>query len=138
MSCIAWWNLHRGVPYLDENQARLRAVVSSLLSWLVIDLIFLLDRGWGHPLLTSASYGFMVFFAALFLAANRTTPTVVLKNLAKRRHPALAWWLRRSWPRWRPLVLAGASTLVVAGLLIGYRDGGFHHHRGYWIWTGSK
>lgn len=138
MSCIAWWNLHRGVPYLDENQARLRAVVSSLLSWLVIDLIFLLDRGWRYALLTSASYGFMVFFAALFLAANRTTPTVVLKNLAKRRHPALAWWLRRSWPRWRPLVLAGASTLVVAGLLIGYRDGGFHHHRGYWIWTGSK
>lgn len=138
MSCIAWWNLHRGVPYLDQNQARLRAVVTGLLSFLIIDLIFLLDRGWRYALLTSASYGFMAFFAALFLAAERPTPAAETRNLAERKHPALAWWVRQSWPRRRPLVLAGASTLVVAGLLIGYRDGGFHHHRGYWIWTGFK
>jgi hypothetical protein len=138
MSCIAWWNLHRGVPRLDAHQARWRAVVSGLLSFLVIDLIFLADRGWRYALLTSASYGCMVFFAAIFLAADRGTPATAPGYLLDRKHPALAWWFSQSWPKRRPVVLAAACTLVAVGLLIGYRDGGFHHHRGYWIWTGTK
>jgi hypothetical protein len=138
MSCIAWWNLHRGVPYLNKHQAPLRAMAGGLLSFLVIDLIFLLDRGWHYALLTSASYGFMVFFAALFLACDHTTAAEEPAYVAGRKHPALAWWFRRSWPRWRPLVLAAACTLVAAGLLLGCRDGTAHHHRGYFVWTATK
>lgn len=148
MSCIAWWNLHRGVPYINKNQARLRAAVSGLIAFLVIYLIFLLDRSWHYALLTSASYGFMVFFAGLFLAAEPAAPRTKRKDLPGPgtesgdhpgpRHPALAWWLGQTWGRWRPLILAGASILVVAGLLLGFRVAYIHKHPGFWYWTGIK
>lgn len=155
VSCIAWWNLHRGVPFLDKHQARLRAVVAGSLAFLVVFLSFLLDRTWHYAAFTAGNYAAMVFFAAWFLAAS--PKAVEAPDLAedededddqdetaapdrpKPGHPALAWWISQSWPRWRPLALAGLSTMVAVGLLLGIRVATIHGRPpDYWLWTGFR
>jgi hypothetical protein len=161
VSCIAWWNLHRGVRFLDQHQAWLRGAVAGSLAFLVMYLSFLLDRSWHYAAFTAGNYAAMVFFAAFFLADDPTQPRVKLwakvwakvwaklrvkrkdkpapAGSSKQKHPALAWWISQSWPRWRPLILAGGSTMIVAGLLLGIRAATIHSGSSdYWLWAGFR
>jgi hypothetical protein len=127
------------VRFLDRHQAWLRAVTASVLAFLLICAIFGQARSWRYTLLTSAAYGIMIFFAGFFLAADHSGRSSGGAVLAGWRHPALAWWFSRSWTRCRPLVLAGAWTLAVTGLLIGYRVATIHARPpDFWRWSGFR
>lgn len=138
VSCIAWWNLHRGVPFLRQRQAQLRAATAGVLTFLVVGGIFDLERSWPYTLLTSAAYGFMIFFAGWFLAADHPGPSTGSATLANHPHPALAWWFSRSRDRYQQVFLAGTFILVVTGLLIGYRAATIHGPHDHWRWTGFR
>jgi hypothetical protein len=143
MSCIAWWNLHRGVLGLNRHQAALRAAVAGLITFLVTYAIFELQRPWHYSLLTSATYGIMIFFGCFYLgrdpaeAGRRNEPD---PGPAGHDHVTAARRLRRAWSRQHPFVQAGVPILVCVTLLLWYRVGKWHGHpvNAFWSWTGFR
>jgi hypothetical protein len=121
VSCIAWWNLHRGVPYIRKHQAALRAVAGGLLTLLVTYAIFQSHYRYYYAWLTAGTYGFAVFFSCLLLGRDPA--------------PTAPRGLARAWTRLHPFVQLAALTGVGGGLLLWWRFSGWQH---YPSWVGFR
>ncbi len=121
MSCIAWWNLHRGVPWIDRHQALLRAAAAAVLAFVVNYSIFQGYRTWHYAVFTSGGYAIAVFAAAFYLGRDRPGRDAA--------DPA------RHWASWNPLLQAALLAGVSLGILVGIRQGLWHNgpHFG-WKW----
>ena len=115
VSCIAWWNLHRGVPRIREHQAVLRAVAGGLLTLLVTYAIFKCHYSYYYSWLTAGTYGFAVFFSCLLLGRD-PAPRTAGRGQA------------RMWTRLHPFVKLVALTCVGGGLLLWWRLNGAEHY----------
>ena len=142
MSCIAWWNLHRGVPWLNDRQAAWRAAVGGLITFLAVYGIFQVQRVYHYALLTAATYAFMIFFGCLYFGRDpaearwRAGPG---PGAAGRDHLTGARRLGRTWSRQHPFVKVGLPIVACAGILLWYRVGEWHQRpHTFWYWTGFK
>ena len=122
VSCIAWWNLHRGVPRIRDHQAVLRAAAGGLLTLLVTYAIFQGHYRYYYAWLTAGTYGFAVFFSCLLLGGDPAPPTA-------------ARGLARTWTRLHPFVRLATLTCVGGGLLLWWRLSGWEH---YSSWVGFR
>jgi hypothetical protein len=142
MSCIAWWNLHRGVPWLSDRQAAWRAAAAGLITFLVTYGIFQLQRPYHYALTTAATYGFMIFFGCFYLGRDRAEaawPGRPGPRAAGRDRLTVARRLGRTWSKQHPFVKAGVPIVVCAGILLWYRVGQWHRWpHTFWYWTGFK
>ncbi len=129
MSCIAWWNLHRGVPWIDRHQATLRALAAGLITFGVTYAIFQGFRSWHYALFTSAPYAIAVFAAAFYLCRDRPERDAANPATTRRGHLRLARWLARHWTSWNPLVQAALVAGLGMTILIGIRQGVWHSGR---------
>lgn len=128
-SRIAWWNLYRAVPWLRDHQASFRAVIVSLLTFMLITLVFRNDtlvfrhdRSWTYSLFTAGAYALMVLTAGVFF--GREPRRMAGPDWSKgQRFGVPLWWLRKKWPSWCPVVIAALTSCVLFGLLIGIRTG---------------
>jgi hypothetical protein len=118
VSCIAWWNLHRGVPFIREHQAVLRAVAGGLATLLVTFAIFQCHYTYYYSWLTAGTYGLAVFFSCLLLGRDPAPPK------APRR-------LARMWTWPHPFVKLVAGTCVGGGLLLWWRLNGAEHYESW-------
>jgi len=144
-SRIAWWNLHRAIALLCNQQAWLRGLVAGGIAFGVITSIYKLhhlyhhvnDGGWTYSLLTAGAYGIMIFIACAFLgSAAAGEPRIPPPRDSQRK--AILWWsIRYAWVHWRRIVLAGGISFVLFGFLIGLRVALPNlTHAG--IWTGIR
>ena len=129
-SRIAWWNLHRGVPWLRIHQAPIRAAIIGFLAFVLITLIYRDDtlvfthnRPWRYSLFTAGAYGLMIFVAGAAFGHEgpgaKTPPSLCGPRLI--RIPW--WWLRSKWNSWHRAIIAGALGCILFGLMIGIRTG---------------
>jgi hypothetical protein len=120
-SRIAWWNLHRGLAWLDRWQAPVRALASGLIAFWIITFIFRIDQLSSYTALTTAAaYGVMIFIAGSFLGGrNADRPRTQLKS--RSRLGIIFWWMNCFWVRrWR-VILAGSFAFLCCGLVLGFR-----------------
>jgi len=118
VSCIAWWNLHRGVPFIRKRQAVLRAVAGGLLTFLVTFAIFKCHYSYYYSWLTAGTYGFAVFLSCLLLGRDQAPPKA-------------ARGLARMWTWLHPFVKLVAVTCVGGGLLLWWRLNGGEHYESW-------
>jgi len=119
-SRIAWWNLYRGLPWLRAHQALSRAMVTGLLAFGLITLIFRTDRDWRYSLMTAGAYGFVILVAGAFLG-RETVSKSKAASLRQTSRPTLSWWLSNAWKRWWRVYIAAILSFFCFGALIGYR-----------------
>jgi hypothetical protein len=135
VSCIAWWNLYRGVRRLRERQAGLRAAAGGLVTFLVTYGVFQSFRPFHYALLTAGSYGAMVFFGCLFLGGDRAAPVPDAgKQGPAGERPgrlALARRIGEAWTGLHPYVKVVAAITVSAGGLLWWRIGEWY--AGPWV-----
>ena len=118
-SRIAWWNLHRGLPWLRDHQAFFRSITIGFIAFVVITFVFRAHRSWHYSLLTAGAYGVMIVIAGTFLGQE-----VAPANPDRYDHLKIPlWWLSNTWSHWRREIVAGTLGFVFFGLLIGIRVG---------------
>jgi hypothetical protein len=119
-SRIAWWNLHRGVPWLRDHQAFFRSITAGLAAFVVITFVFHTTRSWHYSLYTAGAYGLIIFIAGFFLG-QEVAPAANPDRYDHLKIPL--WWLSSTWFQWRRVVIAGVLGFLALGLLIGIRVG---------------
>lgn len=148
-SRIAWWNLHRGVPFLRANQAWLRASVAAMAAFGACSFFFSEQYAWSrYSLMTAGGYGLLVLVAGSLLghadededeneadehAASVTTGT------GSSRLATLRWMWRYYQTRWGRIFLVAVLGFCGCGVLIGLRESmekGPAHTVIDGIWTG--
>lgn len=123
MSCIAWWNLHRGVPRIDRHQATLRAVAAGVITFAVSYSIFQGFRSWHYALFTSAPYAVAVFAAAFYLSRDRNRGDAAGPAPERRRYLRPVRSAARRWASWNPMVQAALLAGLGMAVFIGIRQG---------------
>lgn len=128
---VSWWNLHRGVAWLDRWQAALRGLVGGLLIFGLCLADFRRSAS-SYSLMTSGAYAMAVFVACLVLGDSRTAE----HDARQFRRPALLWWLNDTWARSRRILLAGFAGMCVFGSIIGLRTAWTSHNGATGVRTG--
>jgi hypothetical protein len=126
-SRIAWWNLHRGVPFLRRRQALLRALFAGMIVFGADVCIYKFHHvarphktGWPYSLLTAGAYGLVIFVACVFLGDARATAGE-RPFAAATRFAASRWAIGYFWTRWWRVVMAAIIGFCCFGTLIGIR-----------------
>lgn len=123
-SRIAWWNLHRSVPFLRRYQAPLRGLVAGLIAFGAGMLIFRYyppGYGWGYGLRTAGGYGLLILIAGSFLGGAHSRERDITPADGNSRLAILWWIVRYYWPRWWRIILAAFAGFCCFGILIGWR-----------------
>lgn len=121
-SRIAWWNLHRGVPFLRRNQAWLRALIAAMATFGACAFFFSEQYTWGrYSFMTAGGYGLLVLIAGSLLGgADISEPGIVAEN-RKSRLATLNWMLRYYRARWGRIFLVALLGFCGFGMMIGLR-----------------
>lgn len=122
-SRIAWWNLHKGMPWLRDNQSYFRSLIIGLVAFAVITFIIRTNRSWHYSLLTAGAYGVMIVTAGTFFGREDSDVEVGASPDGYKHLNIPLWWLRDTWFHWRRILTAGLLGFIFFGLLIGVRVG---------------
>lgn len=123
MPAVTWWNLHRGIAWLNRWQAPLRGLVAGLIVFGLCVADFRRSAS-SYALMTSGGYALAVFVACLVLGDNRAGEY----DARDFRRPALLWWLGDTWARSRRVLAAGLAGMCLFGAIIGLRTAWLTHH----------
>ncbi len=117
VSRIAWWNLHRGLPWLDRWQAPLRALATGLIAFAIITALLRISDSLGEQFSFPWRY-------SLLTAAAYSTVIVAAGSVLGDRVP-LGWWHLHRGRRWlngglaaRRLLTSGFAAAVVMALVV--------------------
>ena len=118
-SRITWWNLHRGIPWLNRSQALLRGLASGIITFCIIALIF-----HHYPaifaLLTAGAYAISIAIASAFLGREGRAE-VRISSPRVPRLGTLSWQLRSALTQnWR-ITITAVSIFLCFGFMTGLR-----------------
>ncbi len=121
-SRIAWWNLHRGVPFLRTNQAWLRALIVAMATFGACAFFFSEHYTWGrYSFMTAGGYGLLILIAGSLLGgAGIPEPDIVAEN-RNSRLATLRWMGRYYRARWWRIFLVALLAFCGFGAMIGLR-----------------
>jgi Protein of unknown function (DUF2510) len=142
-SRIAWWNLHRSVPFLRRFQAPLRGLVAGLIAF-VGSLLSLRyyppGYDWSYDLMTAGGYGLLILIAGSFLCGAHSREPDITPGSGNSRLATLWWIVRYHWPRLGRIMLAAVAGFICFGIVIGARVAGESYHTtqqgvrtGFWV-----
>jgi hypothetical protein len=121
-SRIAWWNLYRGIPFLRNNQAWLRALPVALAAFGLGAFFFSEKFSWSrYTLMTAGGYALLILIAGSVLGAAGIRDPGVIAEDRNTRLAALRWMWRYYRARWGRIFLAAFLGFCGFGVLIGLR-----------------
>lgn len=121
-SRIAWWNLHRGVPFLRANQAWLRALIAAMAVFATCAFCFSEQYSWGrYSLMTAGAYGLLILIAGSLLGGQDITAPKIAAENGDSRLATLKWMWRYYRKRWERLFLVAVLGFCSFGAVIGLR-----------------
>ncbi len=121
-SRIAWWNLHRGVPFLRTHQAWLRALIAAMATFGACAFLFSEQYTWGrYSFMTAGSYGLLILVAGSLLGGESIPkPDIVAEN-PDSRLATFSWMWRYYRARWGRIFLVALLGFCGFGAMIGLR-----------------
>lgn len=122
MSRIAWWNLHRGVPFLRTNQAWLRAMIVAMAAFGACAFFFSEQYTWGrYSFMTAGGYGLLILIAGSLLGGASIPEPDIVADSRNSRFATLKWMWRYYAARWARIFLVALLGFCGFGALIGLR-----------------
>jgi hypothetical protein len=120
---IAWWNLHRGVPWLDRRQAPLRGLAYGFATSIIIAFIFWKVGRYTYflplSLIKGVSYGIVIFITGSLLGGS-DDPRPRPRRTRWSRFRSMSWWVKDRWARHGRVILTGILIFFCFGLLGSY------------------
>jgi hypothetical protein len=121
-SRIAWWNLHRGVPFLRTNQAWLRALIVAMAVFGACAFFFSEQYTWGrYSFMTAGAYGLLILISGSLLGGAGTRKSDIIAENRNSRLTTLGLMWRYYRERWGRIFLVALLAFCGGGAMIGLR-----------------